>query len=287
MEWRLVSHLERKKIRTGDSFFKNTSEIMPPFAVEETDGAVWLVRPAGDEERMLCVCYLSPDDLAESETWERLIKTADIALVDLARFSRNHPQIAPGIFLRAAGLSADYKNISEWRELGEFDDLTVELARQFDFPVSVLRLFNRLDKEQRRTWYDLWTVHNFKKNIIKEIIIDIYDLSENDRSEALSASLAIGEKYQAKSGVFPWEDVRSLVRRIRRPAIEETLQKIKDVKKKLNLPPGVSLELPPDLETRKIVLKLEFSAPDRLRSQIQSMSSPETLVLIANIMELI
>lgn len=216
--------------------------------------------------------------LSDPAFWRAVLKQHPRHPVDLAAFAARE-KIAPEIFLEALELRSDYRTRDEWAQMGSLQEDTRALARRYDFPFALLRLWDRLGEAQRAAWREIFEERRIKKNLIREIIVDVYDLPEADRAEVLRACLDYSAAWQARSGGFPAEDLRDLVRAKRHPRLEQNRAALAAVKKELGLPRGARLQLPPDLESTRLRLELEFDSIDLLERQLKYFDAEKRALL--------
>ena len=235
----------------------------------KTEGGRVLVSTQGGP-----VCILDESDTSQASAWKLLLSFAPVHPARLAVFLKAHfPLIPEPEVCEILGLKADYRGLADCREMQKLDPVSVKLAEAFDFPVHVLRLFSRL--EAREELLLLFQERNVRKNIIREIIQDLYDLPSEKRNLASARMLEFSQGWQARSAVFPAEDLRDLVRMIRYPRSEELRRSIRTAVSRMNLPQGVQLEVPPDLENGKPRVSLEFSSRSDLTRLAEILTGSE------------
>ena len=261
------------------------------FALDTGTGLSWLVPPpethGGDSPSATAppVGVFTPDDLAGEEAWRLLLRLYPGHAADIARYSASRGEIPADVFLNVLGLRNHYKNLADWRELGEVDESCRELARRYDFPINVLRLWNRLNEANRSAWMELWRKRNVRKNLIREIIRDFYDLDEAGRERALERAEEYSAAWKARSGHFPGEKLRDIVREIRYPRFETLAVQLRDLKKELNLPAGIRLDIPAGLESNRLTLELEFTSVQELKEKLAYVAGEDNTKTIGKILQ--
>ncbi|MBL8020615.1 MAG: hypothetical protein JNM27_13175 [Leptospirales bacterium] len=203
------------------------------------------------------VCILTEDDLKHAGTWQKLLSTCKIHPVAFARYVNEHfPSIQDEVFCQAIGWKTDFQNLADFREMKTMDSLSVQMAESFELPVNALRLWQRL--EQRTELIEMFRARNLKRNLVREIVQDLYDLEAETRKETIAELLRYSASWVARSGTFPGEDLRDLVRRRRFPQSEVIRNRIREIKKSMALPGHLLLEIPPDLENGMTEIRLQF-----------------------------
>ena len=254
------------------------------FAVQADAGITpgWIAGPgeqSGPGEPVQPVAIASLADLETPDFWATVLRHHPRHPADLARYAHEHGP-APEVFLAALGLRSDYRTRDEWQGMGELDADTRDLARRYDFPFAVLRLWDRVNGDERRRWRMLFEERILKKNFIREIITDLYDLAPEQREQVLRAAEEFSAAWQARSGTFPGDRLRDIVRATRYPRLEENRRAVDEARSDLGaLPRGVKLQLPPDLESTRLKLELEFDSAARLEEQLAFFSKERRLAL--------
>jgi LPS O-antigen subunit length determinant protein (WzzB/FepE family) len=67
------------------------------------------------------------------------------------------------------------------------------------------------------------------------------------------------------------EDLRDLVRKERHPKSEQIRQQIKEIKKSMNLPSGLQIEVPADLENGQTKITLSFRRQEEFQKLLGEM----------------
>lgn len=262
MRWRLWLPEDYARLRNGWEL-PAVSESGPLIALVHGGEPFRLAGPPAASDG-LPVLELELLDLRRAETWRDILRYYPLYRGDLARWQHRHPEVSPETLLEALGVSATFKTVSEWREWSELDELSVGLGRQHDLPLPVLRLWNRLGEELRRGWLAVWDLRNFKRNLIRDIILDFYELAPDARAATLAEARRFAETWNQRSAAFPQDEVRDLVRARRAPAIAELRREIYKIKRELGLRRGVQLDSAEDLEDARLTLRIEFESVAQL-----------------------
>lgn len=210
-------------------------------------GPVCIVRSAAGP-----ACLLEPADLDQAETWQMVRRFADVhPLRLLSAVLKFHPDLSDSLAAEILGLKSDYRGRADALDARRFSEAAVRLAELFDPPVHILRLFDRLG--QKEDLLEIFVRLNIKRNLVREIIQDFYDLPDTERYAALEDM-----KQAAAEGAISGEDLRGLVRLIRFPRSEELRRQVRVCVSRMELPPGVRIEIPADLENGGPLLALEI-----------------------------
>ncbi len=262
MRWRLWLPEDYSRVRTGWELPAET-DTGPLLLLLHGGEPFRLAGPAAASEGAPAL-ELELADLRQAETWRNLFRYYALYRGDLARWQHRHPEVAPETLLEALGVSATFKSVSEWREWSELDELSLALGRQHDLPLPALRLWNRLADDLRRGWLGIWELRNFKRNLIRDIILDFYELAAEAQNETLAEARRFAETWQQRSAVFPQDEVRDLVRARRAPAVAQLRREIYKIKRELGLRRGVQLDSAEDLEDARLTLRIEFESVAQL-----------------------
>lgn len=211
----------------------------------------------------------TPEEMAHPQTWRYLLRLAPAHYTDLAAYWAAHPELPMDELIRLCGLRPDYRNRADWQDVGKYPTDVLTFGKQFDFAPAVLRLWERIGADQRAAWSKLWEERNIKKNFIREIIQDVYDLEDQARDEVLQAAQQLAQNWKAKSRPFPGEKVRDLVRQKRYPKFESNRAAIEQARSSFPRIPGVLLDIPANLEDDTLTLRMQFTNVEQLQTQCQ------------------
>ncbi len=227
------------------------------------------------------------EELQEEKSWQTILQLHPLPRILLARYSRQNPWIPPSLFLRLTGSAVNYRTKNEWQELGELGEGALEIALLYDFPLNILRLWDRFPEAMRQEWLALWERTRMKKNLIREIIQDLHDLEEKKREEALRDALTRLESWTSRTAPFPTEQVRNLVRALRYPRLEEYRRRYDQLRAPFRTRKGIRPEIPDNFESSTMTLKLEFGSLEELRTQLQQLHTPELQEALEGILALV
>lgn len=229
-----------------------------------------------------CCVYAEPE-LKDPAVWAALLRVLPAHRVDLAAYQLNlgdefTNRFAPETLLVASGGKANFKTLSEWKELGALSHTARRLGRRFDLPLNVLRLWSRLSPEHQQGWLALFEAHPFNRNFIRDITGDLYDLDPANRDAALADAEQHAAAWLARktrSRAYPAGEVRDLVRARRSPGIEALRRRLIQARRELGLPGGLQLDWPVDLEQRRLTLSMQFGSLEQLETLLATVERPE------------
>jgi hypothetical protein len=89
------------------------------------------------------------------------------------------------------GIKADYRGLADAQDARHLDEASVHLAETYDLPLHVVRLFSRIS--QREKLLSLLQERSVRKNLIREIVQDLYDLQEDKRAAVIEEMMAYSE----------------------------------------------------------------------------------------------
>ncbi len=236
-----------------------------------------LLTPLAETSDRSPLGVFTQDELQNLPAWRELLRFAPPHRVDLAAYLDDHPDYPVEIVFEAfTGRRPNFKTLAEFKEHADLDELSRELARKFDAPLNVLRLWNRLAPEERKAWLHLFTRRSLNRNFIRDIVLDYYDLDTEQRSRALAEARRMSEHWdqRPKSRSFPAHEVRDLVRRLRSPEIERLRKELLQLRRDLGLLKNMQLDLPDDLEQTRLTLRLVFDDVAELEGHLEKLSSP-------------
>ena len=266
------------------------------FALSET--------PPPDESFPLAV--LSWEELRHASTWRNILQLYPIEKSTMAYYWYSvlrTRSIDAGVFLESYGLRIHFQSHADWEELGQLGEKSRALARAYDFPLRILRLWNRISETEQSQWLKIWEKYNFGRNLIQDIICDYYELDISIRKELLeefikeSSEEALSlkqkgsekERLQAKFSAREARLIRDKVRELRLPKIKEMQREVYQAKRKLSeyLGANVDLQVPEDLEAHFLALKLRFSTIEELGQSVASLGKAEALAIIKNLLKML
>jgi hypothetical protein len=227
---------------------------------------------------------IEADEFPHPPIWKLILSLYRITMVDAARWWRSyHSHRSPAGIMKAFGLAEHHKSLADWKEMSELEAPAAELHRRYDLPLNTLRLWNRLSDDEQKGWLHIFELRQVKRNLIREIIMDFYDLNAEVRRQCLEECTAFAENWQARSSVFPSQELRDLVHRRRYPQYVAMRQELLALKKELNTPKNISIELPSDLESGYVQLRIELRRPDDVKALSAFLSDEKRQALLEKI----
>ncbi|MBE7437918.1 MAG: hypothetical protein HS115_05615 [Spirochaetales bacterium] len=227
----------------------------------------WLAEPEGHSHAL----HFDRSDFDTEAAWTALLTVYPLHRLDLAYYSARHSDLPPGPMLLALGLRKNYQSLAEWREAGLLSHRGRGLGVLYDLPLATIRLYDRFGEADQNTWDQLWQKRRVKKNLVREMIHDFYDLGPVDRQECLAEVQAFEESWAARSAPFPAETLRDLVRARRFPELTALGQRVKEKIRELKLPPGIHIPLPADLEATSLEIRFSFSSARELEGLLATL----------------
>lgn len=257
-----------------------------PFAVRIEKDLFWLIEPLNLKSAQSIASFFW-EDLEKSEAWEILVKSAPAHLLDLASYSHSQNYKYDEIFFNLLGMKMTHKSISEWKEAGSLSHETILFGKKYDFTVNVLRLWERLSADENNFWSELFLQRNIKKNLIREIIDDYYDLNAENRKTARSFAEKFSKNWTNTRSPFPAHLIRDEIHNLRYPVSEKIKKEIKNIQTKLNLPGNAVMNIPRSFEKDQLELTIKFKKTEELQRVITLLSSPKAITAIDELFEVL
>ena len=282
MQWELLAHNPQKPahpvlqssgilVKLQDQWMALPGDPLPETGADR-DGT------QNDAKELLTrnhpVLMLNLSELSDPALWSFLLRFVDRNIPALARFTESL-EIEPDGLIRALGWKAHYRSRDEWKQWASLSEASEQLYLLYDFPLNVLRLWDRIDDASRSQWMDLWKARGFKKNLVKEIIQYYHDLSPQQRQQALQDALEFSANWKARSGIFPAEQIRDQLYRQRYPEISGLQEQVFQLQKALPGHKKLSYIIPDHLEAGHLDIRLRIESEEDLQELFQ-------LVLEAN-----
>ncbi|HMU83439.1 MAG TPA: hypothetical protein PKX74_08430 [Leptospiraceae bacterium] len=243
--------------------WKDLPESPISFLVEVNGSNIVMVPGINDAP----ACILTVEEVRLPSTWTLIRRITSIPATVVARMVQpflpveNTNQTLCDIL----GWKRDYQNLTEAADLLSFDSQTIQLSCMHDLPVPVLRLFARI--QEKTQLLQIFKTRSVRKNLVREIILDLYDLEEGARTRVINELLRSAQSTDSLAG----EDLRDLVRKERHPKSEQIRQQIKEIKKSMNLPSGLQIEVPADLENGQTKITLSFRRQEEFQKLLGEM----------------
>lgn len=207
------------------------------------------------------LAIVEESDLHSPDFWNGMLAVHPTSMVDLARWWKRHiPDVSPTAMMLACGLGNNHRSLADWREMSELDDSAAWLHRTHELPLAVLRLWNRLSEAEKQAWLKIFSLHPIKRNLMREILMDYYDLEPAARASTLRECQAFSEDRRSKPTPFPAQQLRDLVHRQRYARSEPQRNDLFALKRRLQLPRWIDVEIPSDLEGTALRIQADLSS---------------------------
>ena len=147
------------------------------------------------------LAVLSWEDLRMASTWKNILQLYPIEKSSMAHYWYTVLRVRKldaGLFLESYGLKLHFQSRADWEELGQLGEKSRTLARNYGFPLRILRLWDRISETEQTQWLKVWEKYNFGRNLIQDIICDYYELDLSKRKKALEAALALYQREESK-----------------------------------------------------------------------------------------
>ncbi|GIX41108.1 MAG: hypothetical protein KatS3mg129_0841 [Leptospiraceae bacterium] len=229
-------------------------------------------------------------DLETSKFWDFIFEFYKKNYIILAKWYYQYLLFShlEGLFT-ALGWSFNYKTKSEWEEWSRLKQSSELLLNLYDFPINTMRLWDRFTYEIQQIWLEILSIFRIKKNLLREIIHDLYDLSIEDQKFVSIKSLELAKNFQnKKNNLFPQEEIRDLVKSKRFPLSYHRKKESYKLKKKLEHHlqlKNLDIHLPEDLESQPIEFKLLLRNKEDLEIFIDKIQNPKNKELIIDLLE--
>ena len=228
-----------------------------PVAAELADQLHLLV-PTSQPGQGCPLLVVPESEMGTAQVWDFLARLAPGHYTDYATYANTRPWVPVAELMRLCGLRADYRNRADWAEVALFAGDVLEFGKEHDFAPAVLRLWSRLLPEHRNAWRELFLERSVRKNFIREIIQDFYDLDAAGREASLAEAIERSAQWTAPSRPFPGDRFRDLVRLRRYPRFEASRVALEEVRRSFPRVQGVALDVPAHLEDDALSLHLRF-----------------------------
>jgi hypothetical protein len=189
----------------------------------------------------------------------------------------------------ALGWSYNYKTKNEWEECSKFKKNSIILLNIYPYPISIIRLWDRILEEIQNIWLEILSIFPIKKNLLREIIQDLYDLDYENQKDISLKAMELAKKYQDKKlPIFPYEEIKDLIKSVRYP--ESYIRKKESYKLKKKLEQYLQIKnldiiLPEDLESESIEFKILLRNKKELEIFMNKISEPKSRDLIVELIE--
>ncbi len=222
--------------------------------------------------------------------WDFINYFYKINIIKLAKWwNKNHLfENLENLFL-IFGWSYNYKTKSEWEEWCKFQKNSEILLDFYDFSIQTIRLWDRFSEENQNIWLEILKIFRIKKNYMKEIIHDLYDLTYEEQKSLSLNALELAKKYQVqKMNLFPQDEIRELIKSVRYKLSYERKKESYKLKKKiehsLNLK-NLDINLPEDLESEPIELKIYLKNKNDLLLFLEKIQDSKSKQLMLELLD--
>jgi hypothetical protein len=177
--------------------------------------------------------------------------------------------------------------VAEWKEMGELGENATKLYNACEFPVNILRLWERFDSEQCEAWMNLFQKHSIKKNLIREIILYLYDLGPEDQISSLRYAEKYSENWKNTKSPFPSEEIRDYIKQKRLPHTEHIQRELTKLKNKLSLCSHTHIQLPADLESETLRIDISVKNYSDLLAAAKELSDQKRKEILENMFQVL
>ncbi len=225
------------------------------------------------------------EELSHASQWKNILELHPIEKADMAHYWHNtlEPKgLKADIFLESYGLRSHFQNLADWKELANLSTASRSLSRKYNFPLRVLRLWNRFSKEEQEKWLKIWQDYDFGRNLIQDIICDYYELNQDKRKQTIDTIIAhhyqgqnlnTGKKKDKRFKAQVVRNICSIIRDVRYPKSRQAIATMYQKKRQLMeyLEKNIHLSIPQNLETHILDMNLCFSDVEELKKQLASL----------------
>lgn len=243
----------------------------------------------GNSKSQFCV-FITRKDLETEEFWEFVSLFFHINIIKIAKWwNQNFFSLDPKGFFLSRNWSDNYKTRNDWEEWKNLEKNSEILYELYDFPLQILRLWDRFSEEIQTIWLKILEIVFFKKNLMREIIIDLYDLPYEKQIKISKESLNYIKRLKEKNSITieTQETIRENIKKERYPLTynskKESYLLKKRIESMINLK-NFEVHLPEDLESKPIELKIYLFKEKDLEAFLEKLS--ETIIK-KNLKELI
>lgn len=239
---------------------------------------------------------ITKEDLKKKEFWDFINLFYKINIIKLAKWwDLFFKEIEPtGLFV-SKNWSDNYKTRNDWEEWKTFRRESEILYEIYEFPIQIIRLWDRLNEEIQNFWLKILEIFPIKKNLMKEILMDLYDLPLETQLEISKTCYAyIQEQIQGKALTIEiQETIRDQIKKLRYPLYYERKKESYHLKKKLESLiklKNLEISIPEDLESKPIEVKFFIYKEKDLNNLLEKFSEVQIKEnfkeLIAKVFEL-
>ncbi len=241
-----------------------------------------LIQPDTDSTTGLAVIPF--EEFNTTRFWKFVIQLTAPHRIHLAAYSKRDGAPSLNVLLESLGISINYKTREEFIELGSLSEETMELGIQYDFNISVLRLFNRFTQEHKDAMISIINTVHMKKNYTREMIMFFYNLSGERKSEFINKSRILLDKPEY-SGTESDEIIESL-RYIRNPTIQNYRTRLSEIRNALKLSPGTRLQVVDDFESQPPEIIIPFNSLKNLNDSLEKLKNENNQRILKQLLDL-
>ncbi len=301
-KWKITTQEEQNSL-SQDLCLPQASKA-PPIAFVLTEKKKTYALSQAPNANSFPVITYTWEDLKQKKTWENILEWHPIEKVILAHYWKcilKPHNIDSTPLILAYGLVLHFQNKSDWEELSKLDVKSHILSRKYNFPLRILRLWNRFSEEDQNTWLRIWESFSLNQNLIGDIICDYCELSQiakneiQKKLEALEKSLENIQKKVIPLSRRKGREIRDMVRETRLPQISKARNSFYQKKRKLKehfheklpqkLQKSIQICLPEGMETHNMELHICFDNIKKLQQQQNIINDQKTISLIQNLLE--
>ncbi len=273
-------------------------------AFEKSPSCTYAISPSRDEyikstQNKIALLVFNEEEINQSSTWSIILQAHPTGAYTLSYYWENilkHTllKIKMETLVRAylhynESQEINHQLSKQWEEASSFDQYTLELYQRHALPIAVLRLFNRLSIEDKVFWLALWKRQNISKNYVVQNIHDIDLLNSHKKKEAIELTQGLEHSLeQKKQKNFPIQ-LRDLIQSLAYPHRSKLLKEIYQKKQKLfpTSSAKIDLYIPPDLESIRHKLLVDFRNINELKESLIILQDEEKLAKIQEILDLL
>ncbi|MFN3604366.1 MAG: hypothetical protein ACK4UJ_06630 [Leptonema sp. (in: bacteria)] len=242
----------------------------------------------GDSKSKFSV-FVDKEDFAKEEFWNFIKLFYNLNLIKIAKWWDFFlKEIEPTGFFLTKNWKDNYKTRSDWEEWKSFRKNSELLYEMYEFSIQIIRLWDRLDTEIQTLWLKILEIIPIKRNLLKEIIMDLYDLKYDQQIYVSKKNYeyVLEKKEKNEITIETQEILRENVKNLRYPKYYQRKKESYFLKKRIESLiklKNLEIAIPEDLESKPIELKFYLYSDKDLDTIIEKISEP---MIIKNMKEL-
>lgn len=224
--------------------------------------------------------FITVKELEKEDFWKFVSLFFHINIIKIAKWWNQYvSDLDPKGFFLSRNWSDNYKTRSDWEEWKQLSKNSEIFYELYDFPLQIIRLWDRFSEEIQTIWLKILEIVFIKKNLMREIILDLYDLPYEKQIKISSESLNYIRNLKEKNliTIETQEIIRENIKKERYPLFYNNKKESYFLKKKIesliNLK-NFEIILPEDLESKPIELKIYLFKEKDLESFLEKLSEP-------------